>query len=72
MKKQNYFLIVYIIMQTVMIGFLLYAFRHPEGNFPWSLSTTYTIYIVYLLVMFFSLIAFIVLTIREKKKKEKQ
>lgn len=45
------------IMLLVAIGFLCYAFQHPEGGWPWSNTVSYTLYIIYLLLMLFFFIA---------------
>ncbi len=44
--------IIASIMLVVAIGFIIFAFNHPEATFPWSNTITYTIYGIYTLVMF--------------------
>ena len=49
--------IIATIMLVVVVAFLLFAFNHPEGVFPWSNVVTFTIYGVYLIVMIILFIA---------------
>lgn len=51
MNYSKLFLIIGIIMFIIMIFFIFYALRHPEGSFRLKLSTTYLLYFLYLLVM---------------------
>lgn len=51
MKKRTIFGIIGGIMLIFAIGFLWYAIQSPTASFPWSNTVTYTIYIVYFLIM---------------------
>jgi uncharacterized membrane protein (DUF4010 family) len=51
MKAKKILLLTWVLMLILAVGFILYAANHPEGNFPWSLSTTHTIYRIYLAIM---------------------
>ena len=51
------FRIIAWIMLLVAVGFLCYAFQHPEGGWPWSNTVSYTLYTVYLLLMLFFFVA---------------
>jgi len=51
MKAKKTLLLSWALMLILAVGFILYAANHPEGNFPWSLSTTHMIYKIYLVVM---------------------
>lgn len=50
-KKKNLYLVVSIGMFIYAIGFLFYALNHPELSFPWSNNITYTIYLLYIILM---------------------
>lgn len=39
------------------VCFFLYAVTHPTASFPWGNGVTYTIYLVYLVLMIFLFIA---------------
>lgn len=51
MKNSKIFGIVGFIMALILLAFLIYAFNHPSGSFPWSLEITYFIYAVYIAIM---------------------
>ena len=46
-KTNKLFLIIGTIMFISALCFVVFAFNHPQGSFPWSNSTTYTIYFIY-------------------------
>lgn len=50
MNKKIY-RIVAIIMFLFLIGFILFAFNHPELSFPWQNSISYILYVLYIAVM---------------------
>lgn len=52
MKKKKYKFIG-VVMLFFMINFLIYALNHPEGFFKIPLWLTYTLYILYIIVMIF-------------------
>jgi len=64
MKTKRILLYSWVLMLILAVGFVLYAANHPEGNFPWGLSTTYMIYRIYLAVMTLCFIAWLVIKIR--------
>ncbi len=43
--------IIAIIMLLIGIFFILFAFSHPEMSWPWSNTISYTLYLIYLIVM---------------------
>ena len=45
------------VMLIVAVGFLWYAFQHPEGAWPWSNTVTFTLYRVYVVAMIILFIA---------------
>lgn len=51
MKKQTVFRIIGVVMLLFAIGFFWYAIHNPTASFPWSNTITYTIYIVYFLIL---------------------
>lgn len=51
MIKSNIFLIISIVMFMIMVGFIIYASRHPELSFPFNIKITYFIYLIYILIM---------------------
>ena len=62
MIKSSVYLKTSIIMFIIMVGFIVYAFRHPELSFPFSIRITYVIYFVYISIM---IVTFIVSIIRK-------
>lgn len=62
MIKSSIFLKISIIMFIIMAGFIVYAFRHPELSFPFSIRITYLIYLIYILLM---IVLFIISIIRK-------
>jgi len=46
-----------IAMLAITISFIIFAFTNPQASFPWNNVITYSIYIVYFIVMVFFLIA---------------
>ena len=50
-NKRKVFLNISISMLIIAFGFLWYALNHPEGGFPWSISVTYGIYLLYIVIM---------------------
>ncbi|MDD4726951.1 MAG: hypothetical protein PHR70_09275 [Tissierellia bacterium] len=50
-SKKRVLLIISISMLLFAIGFIWYAFNHPEGGFPWSNSITYGMYLLYIVIM---------------------
>jgi len=71
MKAKKILLLTWVLMLILAVGFILYAANHPEGNFPWSLSTTYMIYRVYLVIMVSCFVAWLVMKIYYAKSKRK-
>lgn len=51
MKKSNIFFIIGCILLLIAIAFIRFALNHPERSFPWANSITFTIYIIYIIVM---------------------
>lgn len=49
--------IIAFIMLIGAIVFFAFAVTHPSSSFPWSNAVTYTIYIVYSLIMLILFIA---------------
>lgn len=49
--------IIGFIMLIVAVVFMFFAMRHPEMSFPWNNTITYSLYIVYLVVMIIMFIA---------------
>ena len=49
--------IIGVVMAMATIGFVAFAFSHPEINFPWSNAVTYVLYGLYALVTAVLLIA---------------
>lgn len=49
--------IIAIIMLVVAIIFLVFALNNPQASWTWNNTITYTLYIIYLVVMIFLLIA---------------
>lgn len=49
--------IIGIIMLVVAIIFLVFALNNPQASWNWNNTITYTLYIIYLVVMIFLLIA---------------
>lgn len=39
-----------LLLLVLAVCFVVYALGHPTGNFPWSNSVTYGVYLVYILV----------------------
>ena len=48
--------IIGMIMLVVAIIFLVFALNHPQASWNWNNTITYTLYIIYLVVMIFLLI----------------
>ena len=71
MKVKKILLLSWVLMLILAVGFILYAANHPEGNFPWSLSTTHMIYRIYLTVMTSCFIAWLAIKIRHIYSREK-
>ncbi|MDE7244931.1 MAG: hypothetical protein K2O18_13295 [Oscillospiraceae bacterium] len=46
-----------VIMLLVAVGFICYAFQHPEGAWPWSNTITFALYRMYIIVMILLFIA---------------
>jgi len=69
MKVKKLFLLAWVLMLILAVGFILYAANHPEANFPWSLSTTHMIYRVYLVIMASCFVAWLVMKIYYAKSK---
>ena len=42
--------VIAALMLIAAVGFLLFAFAHPEWSFPWSNSITYFLYVFYVLL----------------------
>ena len=49
--------IIGMIMLVVAIIFLVFALNNPQASWFWNNTITYTLYIIYLVVMIFLLIA---------------
>lgn len=49
--------IIGMIMLVVAIIFLVFALNNPQASWPWNNTITYTLYIIYLVVMIFLLIS---------------
>ncbi len=49
--------IIGMIMLVVAIIFLVFALNNPQASWNWNNTITYTLYIIYLVVMIFLLIA---------------
>lgn len=49
--------IIGMIMLVVAIIFLVFALSNPQASWNWNNTITYTLYIIYLVVMIFLLIA---------------
>lgn len=49
--------IIGIIMLVVAIIFLVFALNNPQASWNWNNTITYTLYIIYFVVMIFLLIA---------------
>ncbi|MGM9979019.1 MAG: hypothetical protein ACI33J_09495 [Clostridium sp.] len=49
--------IIGMIMLVVAIIFLVFALNNPQASWSWNNTITYTLYIIYLVVMIFLLIA---------------
>lgn len=45
------------IMLAIAVGFVAYAFSHPEASFPWNNVITFGIFIVYLVAMIILFVA---------------
>ena len=60
------------IMLSIAAAFVFYALRHPESAWPWSQTTSYVIYIVYLAVMVFFLIAAPFRSRKRQKNRERR
>lgn len=43
--------IIGIVLLALAVAFVIFAFSHPEMNFPWSNTITYLLYGAYLLAM---------------------
>ena len=67
MKLRKVFLLIWVFMLIFAVSFLFYAANHPEGSFPWSLSITYMIYRIYLIMMVLCFITWLVIKIRFNK-----
>lgn len=63
-KQSKVFLFIGILMVMVAIIFFVFALNHPEMSFNWSNTITYTIYIVYFVVM----VAMFILSVVFRKK----
>jgi membrane-bound acyltransferase YfiQ involved in biofilm formation len=50
-NKRKIFLVISISMLLLAIGFIWYALNHPEMSFPWNNNITYSIYLVYIVIM---------------------
>ncbi|MCI6190807.1 MAG: hypothetical protein MR691_12875 [Clostridium sp.] len=48
--------IIGMIMLVVAIIFLVFALNNPQASWNWNNTITYTLYIIYLVVMIFLLI----------------
>lgn len=68
MSKSMKLVIVGCIMFIVAVVFFIYALNHPEFNFPWSNTITYTGYLIYLAIMAGCFISGAVLKITTKRK----
>ncbi|MCI7443669.1 MAG: hypothetical protein MSA89_11420 [Clostridium sp.] len=49
--------IIGMIMLVVAIIFLVFALNNPQASWNWNNTITYTLYIIYLVVMIFLLIS---------------
>lgn len=49
--------IIGMIMLVVAIIFLVFVLNNPQASWSWNNTITYTLYIIYLVVMIFLLIA---------------
>lgn len=49
--------IIGMIMLVVAIIFLVFALNNPQASWNWNHTITYTLYIIYLVVMIFLLIS---------------
>lgn len=49
--------IIGAVMLFIAAVFVVIALTHPNASFPWSNAVTYTLYILYAIVMLFLLIA---------------
>lgn len=56
MNKKTSRIIAAVMLATAVV-FLIFAFTHPEGSFPWSNKVTYTLYGIYVAVMVILFIA---------------
>ena len=45
------------IMIVIAILFIAFALMNPQAGFPWSQETTYVIYMVYILLIIFFMMA---------------
>ena len=50
-NKKKFFYIIALAMLIVALIFIVYALNHPEASFSWNNTITYTIYLIYLVVM---------------------
>jgi len=69
MKVKKTLLLSWVLMLILAAGFILYAANHPEGNFPWSLSTTYMIYRIYLAIIASCFVAWLIMKIYYERSK---
>lgn len=69
MKKATKRMLVFITMLIIKVLFIIYALNHPEGSFPISVAATYTLYIIYDILMFSLPIMCIIDKIKSSKKK---
>lgn len=50
-SKKKILLCIGIAMLLFAIGFVWYALNNPQFSFPWGNTITYSIYLIYLIVM---------------------
>lgn len=50
-SKKKILLCIGITMLLFAIGFVWYALNNPQSSFPWGNTITYSIYLIYIIVM---------------------